>query len=52
MNTISKLDFTKFELHLSRLDEGGDLSSIKKAQTKGESFIETLNNTKYGVRKT
>ncbi len=52
VNTISKLDFTKFELHLSRLDEGGDLSYIKKAQTKVESFIETLNNTKYGVRKT
>ena len=52
VNTISKLDFTKFELHLSRLDEGGDLSYINKAQTKVESFIETLNNTKYGVRKT
>lgn len=52
VNTISKLDFTKFELHLSRLDEGGDLSYIKKAQTKVESFIDTLNNTKYGVRKT
>ena len=51
VNTISKLDFTKFELHLSRLDEGGDLSYINKAQTKVESFIETLNNTKYGVRK-
>ena len=42
VNTISKLDFTKFELHLSRLDEGGDLSYINKAQTKVESFIETL----------
>jgi hypothetical protein len=52
VNTISKLDFTKFELHLSRLDEGGDLSYIKNAQTKVESFIEKLNNTKYGVRKT
>jgi hypothetical protein len=52
VNTINKLDFTKFELHLSKLDEGGDLSYIKKAQTKVESFIETLNNTKYGVRKT
>jgi hypothetical protein len=52
VNTISKLDFTKFELHLSRLDESGDLSYINKAQTKVESFIETLNNTKYGVRKT
>ena len=52
VNTISKLDFTKFELHLSRLDEGGDLSYINKAQSKVESFIETLNNTKYGVRKT
>ena len=51
VNTISKLDFTKFELHLSKLDEGGDLSYINKAQTKVESFIETLNNTKYGVRK-
>lgn len=51
VNTIGKLDFTKFELHLSKLDEGGDLSYIKKAQTKVESFIETLNNTKYGARK-
>ena len=51
VNTISKLDFTKFELHLSRLDEGGDLSYINKAQTKVESFIESLNKTKYGVRK-
>lgn len=51
VNTISKLDFTKFESHLSKLDEGGDLSYISKAQTKVESFIETLNNTKYGVRK-
>jgi hypothetical protein len=52
VNTISRLDFTKFESHLSRLDEGGDLSYISKAQTKVESFIEKLNNTKYGVRKT
>ena len=51
VNTISKLDFTKFELHLSRLDEGGDLSYINKAQTKVESFIGSLNKTKYGVRK-
>lgn len=51
VSTLSKLDFTKFELHLSRLDEGGDLSYINNAQTKVESFIETLNNTKYGVRK-
>lgn len=52
VNTISKLDFKKFESHLSILDEGGDLSYINNAQTKVESFIESLNNTKNGVRKT
>ena len=46
VNTISKLDFTKFELHLSRLDEGGDLSYINKAQTKVESFSCVLSSHK------
>ena len=52
INTINKLDFNKFESHLNRLEEGQDLSYIKEAKLKVESFIESLNKTKYGVRKT
>jgi hypothetical protein len=37
---------------LNRLEEGQDLSYIKEAKLKVESFIESLNKTKYGVRKT
>jgi hypothetical protein len=52
INTINKLDFNKFESHLNRLEEGQDLSYIKEAKLKVESFIESLNKKKYGVRKT
>jgi uncharacterized protein YchJ len=50
VNTIKKLDFTKFESNLNRLNESEDLSYIKEAKSKVETFIETLNKTKYGVR--
>lgn len=51
VNTISQLDFTKFEEHLSKLDESINVSYIKEAQNKVELFIESLNKTKYGLRK-
>lgn len=50
VNTINKLDFTKFESHLNRLNEDENLSYIKETKVKVESFIESLNKTKYGVR--
>lgn len=52
VNTISQLDFTKFEEHLTKLDESSNISYIKEVQKKVESFIESLNKTKYGLRKT
>jgi hypothetical protein len=51
VNTLNKLDFNKFEVHMNKLDAECDLSYIKGAQSKVESFIESLNKSKYGVRK-
>jgi len=51
VNTLNKLDFNKFEVHMNKLDDECDLSYIKGAQTKVESFLESLNKSKYGVRK-
>jgi hypothetical protein len=51
VNTLNKLDFNKFEIHMNKLDDECDLSYIKGAQTKVESFLESLNKSKYGVRK-
>jgi hypothetical protein len=52
VNTLNKLDFNKFEVHMNKLDDECDLSYIKGAQSKIESFLESLNKSKYGVRKT
>ena len=52
VGAISQLDFAKFEEHLTKLDESSNISYIKEAQKKVESFIESLNKTKYGLRKT
>jgi len=52
VNTLNKLDFNKFEVHMNKLDAECDLSYIKGAQSKVESFLESLNKSKYGVRKT
>ena len=52
VNTLNKLDFNKFEVHMNKLDDECDLSYIKGAQSKVESFLESLNKSKYGVRKT
>jgi hypothetical protein len=52
VNTLNKLDFNKFEFHMNKLDDECDLSYIKGAQSKVESFLESLNKSKYGVRKT
>jgi hypothetical protein len=51
VNTLNKLDFNKFEFHMNKLDDECDLSYIKGAQSKIESFLESLNKSKYGVRK-
>ena len=51
VNTLNKLDFNKFEFHMNKLDDECDLSYIKGAQSKVESFLESLNKSKYGVRK-
>jgi len=51
VNTLNKLDFNKFEFHIKKLDDECDLSYIKGAQSKVESFLESLNKSKYGVRK-
>jgi len=51
VNTLNKLDFNKFEVHINKLDDECDLSYIKGAQSKVESFLESLNKSKYGVRK-
>lgn len=50
VETLNKLDFTKLDIHLSKLDENKDLSYITETQSKVELFIESLNKTKYGVR--
>jgi hypothetical protein len=52
ISTLNKLDFNKFEVHMNKLDAECDLSYIKGAQSKVESFLESLNKSKYGVRKT
>jgi len=52
VNTLNKLDFSKFEVHMNALDAESDLSYIKGAQSKVESFLESLNKSKYGVRET
>lgn len=52
VNTISQLDFIKFKEELSKLDESTNVSYITEAQNKVESFIQSLNNTKYGIGKT
>jgi hypothetical protein len=51
VNTLNKLDFNKFEVHMNKLDAECDLSYIKDVQSKVESFLESLNKSKYGVRK-
>jgi hypothetical protein len=51
VNTLNKLDFNKFEVHMNKLDDECDLSYIKGAQSKVELFLESLNKSKYGVRK-
>jgi hypothetical protein len=51
VNTLNKLDFNKFEVHMNKIDNECDLSYIKGAQSKIESFLESLNKSKYGVRK-
>jgi hypothetical protein len=51
VNTLNKLDFNKLEVHMTKLDDECELSYIKDAQSKVESFIESLNKSKYGVRK-
>lgn len=52
VNTIGQLDFNKFHEELSKLDEFMNVSYIKEAQNKVESFIQSLNTTKYGIGKT
>jgi hypothetical protein len=51
VNTLNKLDFSKLEVHMNKLDAECELSYIKDAQSKVETFLETLNKSKYGVRK-
>jgi len=51
VSTLNKLDFNKFDVHMNKLDAECDLSYIKVAQSKVESFLESLNKSKYGVRK-
>jgi hypothetical protein len=41
VNTLNKLDFNKFEFHMNKLDDECDLSYIKGAQSKVESFLES-----------
>ena len=52
VNTLSQLDFKKFEEHLTKLDETTNVSYIKNTQEKVEAFLKLLNNSKYGNRKT
>ena len=52
VNTLSQLDFTKFEEHLSKLEHGTNVSYITKTKEKVDAFLESLNNSKYGIRKT
>lgn len=52
VNTITGLDFTKFEEHLSKLEQGTNVSYIRKTKEKVESFLESLNKSKYGIRQT
>ena len=51
VNTLNKLDFSKLEVHMNKLDAECELSYIKDAQSKVETFLETLNKSKYGIRK-
>lgn len=52
VNTLTQLDFVKFEEHLSKLEQGTNVSYISKTKEKVESFLESLNKSKYGIGKT
>lgn len=50
---LEKLDFSKFEENLTKLEQGTNVSYINKARERVQEFLESLNKTKYGcVRKT
>lgn len=50
---LEKLDFTKFEEQILKLDVDTNVSYINMAKDKVQEFLESLNKTKYGcVRKT
>lgn len=50
--TLSRLDFKKLEENLTKLEEGTNVSYINDVREKVEEFLKTLNNSKYGIRKT
>jgi hypothetical protein len=51
VNMLSQFNFPKLEEHLTKLDESVNVSYIRDVQSKVESFIESLNKSKYGLRK-
>jgi hypothetical protein len=50
--TLSKLNFDEFAENLNKLEKQTNLSYITNTKEKVESFLESLNNSKYGIRKT
>jgi hypothetical protein len=52
VSTLGRLDFDEFMVSLNKLEQNTNVSYIKEVQNKVESFLESLNNSKYGLRKT
>ena len=49
VNSLTRLDFSELEKHLKKLEQTSNLDYIRSAQTKVESFIESINKSKYAT---
>jgi hypothetical protein len=50
--TLSRLNFDEFAENLQKLEQNTNVSYITNTKEKVEAFLESLNNSKYGFRKT
>jgi hypothetical protein len=50
--TLSRLNFDEFAENLQKLEQNTNVSYITNTKEKVEAFLESLNNSKYGIRKT
>jgi len=55
VNLLSQFNFPQLEEHMAKLDESANVSYIgyiRDVQRRVDSFVESLNKSKYGLRKT